>query len=128
MFQPAIALQRDGGAKRRLNMKSMRIGAVLRLSLLAVVVFARSSAAQTQGSTWGDYRISEPKTYKNLTIFLIQGKDTLPASVPLTLEEALKQKMVIVHETGNVNELAIENVSKDADVFVQSGDIVKGGK
>jgi hypothetical protein len=32
-----------------------------------------------------------------------------------------------VHETGNVNELQIENLGAD-EVFVQSGDIVKGGK
>src|SRR5947209_20606918 len=92
-FNPQFALHPDGGAIRRLTMKSMRrIGTVLRLSLLAVMVVARtSSTAQTRGLPWGDYRISEPKTYKNLTIFLIQGKDTLGASVPLTLEEALKQ-------------------------------------
>src|SRR5678816_1356265 len=31
-------------------------------------------------------------------------------------------------ETSEVNELAVENVSKTFDVFIQSGDIVKGGK
>src|ERR1700680_679870 len=36
--------------------------------------------------------------------------------------------MVIVRETGNVNELAVENVSSDRDVYIQSGDIVKGGR
>jgi hypothetical protein len=40
----------------------------------------------------------------------------------------LERKRVIVHETKDVNELAIENVSRDEDVFVQSGDIVKGGQ
>ena len=34
---------------------------------------------------------------------------------------------VKVHETGNVNELQIENLGTD-EVFVQSGDIVKGGQ
>jgi hypothetical protein len=36
-------------------------------------------------------------------------------------------KTVKVHETDDVNELAIENVGSEP-VFVQSGDIVKGGK
>jgi len=72
--------------------------------------------------------ISGPHVHKNLTIFLIRGQDRLSGKVPLTLEEALKQKRVIVHETGDVNELAIENVSQDAEIFVQSGDIVKGGR
>ncbi len=58
--------------------------------------------------------ISGPHVHKNLTIFLIRGQDRLSGKVPLTLEEALKQKRVIVHETGDVNKLAIENVSQDA--------------
>jgi hypothetical protein len=33
-----------------------------------------------------------------------------------------------VHETGEVNELAIENLSSGFSIFLQAGDIVKGGK
>src|SRR5688572_31326248 len=33
-----------------------------------------------------------------------------------------------VYETSDVNELAVENISRQFDVFIQSGDIVKGGK
>ena len=74
-------------------------------------------------------KISGPITRSNLSVFLLHGKDTLPnGSKLLTLEEALDQKKLIVHETSDVNELAIENVSTDTDVFVQSGDIVKGGR
>ena len=47
--------------------------------------------------------------------------------MPLTLDEALAKGAVKVHETGNVNELQIENLGTD-EVFVQSGDIVKGGQ
>jgi hypothetical protein len=47
--------------------------------------------------------------------------------VPLTLSEALARKQVLVHETGNVNQLVIENRG-DEEVFVQAGEIVKGGK
>jgi hypothetical protein len=47
--------------------------------------------------------------------------------VPLTLEEALRDGKVQVRETGNVNSLEIENLG-DEPVFVQAGDIVKGGK
>ena len=73
--------------------------------------------------------VSEPFTHANLTIFLLRGKDTIPAGHQLlTLQEAMEQKKVIVHETSAVNELSIENVSADVDVFVQSGDIVRGGK
>lgn len=73
--------------------------------------------------------ITGPYTQGNLTVFLIHGKDALPASDKLlTLGEAIEQKKLIVHETANVNQLTIENVSDDIDVFVQSGDIVKGGQ
>ena len=44
----------------------------------------------------------------------------------LTLEEALKQARVVVHETGNVERLEIENTGGEA-VFVQAGDIVIDG-
>ena len=73
------------------------------------------------------YRFSGPYTHDNLTVFLIHGDDQIKGKDILTLEEALKQKKVIVHETQNVNQLAIENTS-DADVFVQAGDIVRGGQ
>ncbi len=43
------------------------------------------------------------------------------------MQEALDQKKVVVHETGSVNELAVEN-SGDVDVFIQAGDIVRGGQ
>ena len=75
----------------------------------------------------GDYRLSGPYTHKNLTIFLIHGKSIVFSKNFLTLQEALEQKKVIVYETNNVNELAIENTSNE-DVYVQAGDIVKGGQ
>lgn len=73
-------------------------------------------------------KISGPYTHANLAVYLIQGKDRLKEKKYLTLQEGMDQKMVVVHETGNVNELAIENLSGTEDIYVQSGDIVKGGK
>ena len=46
----------------------------------------------------------------------------------LTLQEAMERKLFVVYETSSVNELEVENLSKEFDVFIQSGDIVKGGK
>jgi hypothetical protein len=76
----------------------------------------------------GDYKLSGPYTHDNLTLFLVHGPDRLQGKSYLTLQEALEQKKAAVHETGNVNELAVENLSSDEDVYIQSGDIVKGGK
>jgi hypothetical protein len=74
-----------------------------------------------------NYSLSGPYSHKNLAIFLIHGQGRSKETSMLTLSEALEQKKVVVHETGDVNELAIENVSGE-EVFVQSGDIVKGGQ
>ena len=71
--------------------------------------------------------ISEPHVHENLTVFLIQSAKKQPAKSFLTLQEAMEQKKVLVYETGSVNELAIENLSGE-DVYIQSGDIVKGGR
>jgi hypothetical protein len=73
-----------------------------------------------------DYRVSGPVIHDNLAIYLVHGKSAA-GPVPLTLDEALAKRAVKVHETGNVNELQIENLGTD-EVFVQSGDIVKGGQ
>jgi hypothetical protein len=86
------------------------------------------SGAQGRGAGTGagDYRLSGPYTHRNLTIFLVHGKNTIKAKSFLTLQEALVQKKIVVYETKSVNELSIQNFS-DEDVYVQSGDIVKGG-
>jgi len=72
--------------------------------------------------------LSGPYTYKNLTVYLVHGENVLNDRTPLTLEEAMERRLVIVHETSDVNELEIENISKTDEVYVQAGDIVKGGK
>lgn len=92
------------------------------LALVFLLVAAGMVAAQNA------YRISTPHTYKNLTIFLIHGKDESSGKNVLTLQEAMEMKVLRVYETSDVNELEVENISKHYDVFIQSGDIVKGGK
>src|SRR5205823_6905971 len=56
------------------------------------------------------------------------GSDTLPNRPFLTLQEALDQKKAVVNETSNVNQLTVENVAGDVEIFLMTGDIVKGGK
>ncbi|MHC4516917.1 MAG: ARPP-1 family domain-containing protein [Planctomycetota bacterium] len=79
--------------------------------------------------TTGDLKVSGPYAHKNLEIYLVHGQDQVkPKREILTLEEALEQKKAVVHETSNVSQLAVENLSPDTDIYVQSGDIVQGGK
>ena len=75
-----------------------------------------------------EYEISKPYIYKNLTIFLLCGEDKVKGKSFWTLQEAMEQEKVNVYETGNVNRLEIENLLLDEEIFIQSGDIVKGGK
>src|SRR3954464_14363380 len=100
----------------------MRIGIILALLCLIAssILFAGAPAAERP-------KITGPHTHQNLAIFLIHGKDESGGKNYLTLQEALEQKKVTVHETGNVNELSVENTSDDP-VYIQSGEIVKGGQ
>lgn len=96
-----------------------------RRALLALA--ASSLASLTYYPALADeYRVTGPVVHENLAIYLVHGKSA-SGPVPLTLEEALAKGAVKVHETGNVNELQIENLGS-GEVFVQSGDIVKGGQ
>src|SRR2546423_7844745 len=92
------------------------------------VLMVTAIGAAWAGAQTGDYRVSQPYTYKNLSIFLIHGKDQNARGNILTLQEAMERGLFRVYETGDVNELQVENLSKEFDVFIQSGDIVKGGK
>ena len=104
--------------------------------LLAIMILATSSACGQANHpdaggaqlAMGDFTISGPYTHKNLTIFLVHGKDRAPGKKFLTLQEALDKKIVVVNETGEVNELSIENRSATKDVFIQAGAIVRGGQ
>lgn len=106
------------------------IAICLLVALSATVLVTRKASTQTQETTpntHSAYRISGPYTHKNLTIFLVHGKELMPGKNFLTLQEALAQKKVIVYETKDVNELAIRNLSKQ-DIYVQAGDVVRGGE
>jgi ARG/rhodanese/phosphatase superfamily protein len=94
---------------------------------LIVAMTARGQRKESKTPSVADYNVSGPYTHKNLAIFLLHGSGQSQSPAPLTLQEALKRKLVVVRETGDVNRLTIQNRSSQ-DVFVQAGDIVKGGQ
>lgn len=96
------------------------------IALFCLLIGLKVVGQETSKSSTSDYRLSGPYTHGNLTVFLVHGKD-LTTRTFLTLQEALAQKKVRVYETKDVNELAIKNLS-DEDIYVQSGDIVRGGE
>ncbi len=72
--------------------------------------------------------VAAPLAYGNLCVYFVYGPDAVSGAKVLTLQEALERELAVVHETGTVNMLAVENRSPDYELFIQSGDIVKGGQ
>ena len=72
-------------------------------------------------------RISGPYSFENLSLFLLHGEDHVPSGSYRALQQAMEAKSTAVYETGTVGELQIENLG-DLDVFIQAGDILKGGR
>ena len=95
---------------------------------LRTVVPPEAAPEPGQDRGAGGYRLSGPYTHQNLSVFLVHGADNATGKPFLTLQEAMDRKVVVVHETREVNELAVENLSGTEEVFVQAGDIVKGGQ
>lgn len=71
-------------------------------------------------------RVTGPLVHANLAIYFVHGT-AAGGAVPLTLQDGLAKGQVKVRETGSVNQLTVENIGND-EVFVQAGDIVKGGR
>ena len=103
----------------------MKIRSLIRLFATAGLLLAIVGAVTAQTAS---YRVSSAYTFKNLSIFLLHGKDQKTKGNTITLQEAMERKLFVVYETSEVNQLEVENLSKQFDVFIQSGDIVKGGK
>jgi hypothetical protein len=102
----------------------MRLSSLTSLAVAPLLMLAAAGSGVAQSSE--GTRISGPIVHENLAIYFIHGRSA-DGPVPLTLAEAMTNGVVVVRETGSVNQLEIENIGAD-EVFVQSGDIVKGGK
>lgn len=89
---------------------------------MGVCAFAAINASAASGT------LSGPITHRNLQVFLVHGDSQLETRRYATLSEALDKGYVVVRETGNVQELTVQNNSKDTIVFLNAGDIVKGGR
>jgi hypothetical protein len=86
---------------------------------------AVASASPPQAQS--DLKVEGPYISGNLAVYLVCGPNLLGDKKYLTLSEGLEQKTVIVRDKRDVNELTVENQS-DQDLFVQAGEIVKGGQ
>jgi len=100
---------------------------VVLLTLAAAHIRAIASENITTEQS-GRFKILGPFTHRNLALYLVKGKDVIRKTEFVTLEQALKDGKVTVGETGNVRNLVISSKYAEEYVFIQAGDIVKGGK
>jgi hypothetical protein len=100
------------------------------LTLAAGLCAAVTSVAAAAPTTDPErpWRLSGGFAHENLQIFLVHGRSFDRGPAPMPLGEALAKGMARVHETGDVNRLMVENLSGDRAIYIESGDIVKGGK
>jgi hypothetical protein len=111
-------------------MTSSRVALGLIVLLLAGLWFVGGGSATppTSAAAAELVRVSEPIQHDNLTVYFVHGQDLVPDAKVATLQEALAAGWAVVHETGTVNTLEVENRSPDTELFIQEGDIIKGGK
>ena len=91
-------------------------------------------SAPPLASLAANFTLEGPFTHENLSVYVVRGSTT-DARAYITLDEGLTARSVAVREKGaragqdqaEVNTLEIENKS-DKWLFLQAGDIVKGGK
>lgn len=95
-------------------------------AILLSLCLPQSGGAHAEADNPDGYRLSDPVVHGNLAIYFVHGKSR-SGPVPLTLQEALAKKVVTLREIGQVNELQVENTGNE-EIFIQSGDIVKGGQ
>jgi hypothetical protein len=109
-----------------MNTKIFLAGCLATISIMQTPCML-SVSAQGLGGIGTPYKITGPFQSKNLSVFLIKSGKPAKTNNIITLQQALKEKKVVVSETGEVNNLAVQNLSNET-VFIQSGDIVKGGR
>ena len=125
------------------------IGSVLGISSLGMLgfVWSCSSAAANSPKPEGDWRLLEPVSYENITVFPVVSPYSQDTSAFLTLDEGLSSGDVIVREQGgeglarsrngrvipdystraSVNQLVLINRGK-RPVLLLAGELVSGGK
>ena len=130
------------------NLLGSFVGELLGLSLLGALGFVYGgTAALEPGKADGGWRLLEPVTYENLTIFPVVNGNSTDTSWFLTLDDGLASGEVQVRELGtegmvrnrdggirpaysngaSVNQLVLINRSK-RPLLLLAGELVSGGK
>jgi hypothetical protein len=134
------------------NLYGSLLAALLGLSSLGTLgfIFNASSTVPLPGKPAGDWRLLDPITYENLTVFPVVSSSDRDTAAFLTLDEGLATGEVVVREQGSegmarnrdgrggitrptystgasVNQLVLINRSK-RPLLLLAGELVSGGK
>jgi len=75
------------------------------------------------------YQIAQPRSHENLAVYVVTQDDGVDVGTRFcTLRDALARRTGVVHETGTVRRIIAENLEADRSLYIQSGEIVKGGR
>ena len=134
------------------NLFASLLAGLLGLSSLSTLgfIFSANPSAPPPGKPFGDWRLLEPLTYENLTVFPVVSSNDRDTAAFLTLDEGLATGEVVVREQGSegmvrrrdgrdgivrptystgasVNQLVLINRSK-RPLLLLAGELVSGGK
>jgi ARG/rhodanese/phosphatase superfamily protein len=126
-------------------MKVLFWGSSMALLLLLTAAFSVPAAGGETTPGLGDYKLLDPITHHDLTIFPVVAARSHDTSVFITLDEGIRSGDVVITETGNlhggmvrrrpthnysgaqVNRLVLVNNSK-RPLLLLAGEVVTGGK
>jgi hypothetical protein len=119
-------------------MKTVNAHITMLQTAFCIFLLSALSPTHAQGGTEANapatslhdnYELSGPFTHQNLSIYFVHGKGHSSSDKEyITLQEALEKGLVKIVETGSVGNLTIINHAENVNIFIQSGDIVKGGR
>jgi hypothetical protein len=90
-------------------------------------MFHRAVAQPAAPPALASLELTGPYVFRNLAVFAVHDHNPTKHEEILTLQEALQKQVVTIAETGQVNQLVASNRG-DKSVYLQAGDIVKGGQ
>ena len=100
--------------------------AVCLFTVLTTTVFQIHAADETNTA---DYKLLGPFQHRNLKVFLVTGEETYRKDLKIVpLSTALDKGIIQINETGTVSQLTARNRSRDVAVYMQSGDMLRGGR
>src|SRR5512138_1867537 len=102
------------------------LSALALLVALPVLLCHRPAVAQPSPAL-AALELTGPYVYRNLAVFAVHDRAATHHEDILTLQEGLAKRVVTIQETGQVNQLVASNKG-DKSVYLQAGDIVKGGQ